>query len=68
VGLGYDEHRRRGGGKFCVNRLASRCQRLWVEDNGMHGVSDVVVVVAVVIIRRVIVMMVGCVSCGDDAA
>jgi hypothetical protein len=39
-----------------------------VENNGMHGVSDVVVVVAVVIIRRVIVMMVGCVSCGDDAA
>jgi hypothetical protein len=22
-----------------VNRLASRCQRLWVENNGMHGVS-----------------------------
>jgi hypothetical protein len=39
VGLGYDERRRRGGGKFCVNRLASRCQRLWVGNNGMHGVT-----------------------------
>jgi hypothetical protein len=40
VGLSCgDIRRRRGGGKFCVNRLVSRCQRLWVENNGMHGIS-----------------------------